>query len=78
MKKRTYRYVVEKDQDSNIVSIEPVQKNTKTTIIKTSENYLDVETSYKLSVNDIIDIILAPAIFISFVASCILIVMGIL
>lgn len=75
---RTYTYIVQKDDDNNIVSIEPIQKITKTTIITTSENYLDYENNYKLSSSDIIYIMLAPMIFISFCASCILVVMGIL
>lgn len=37
-----------------------------------------MERNYELSSSDAIDITLAPMIFISFCASCILVVMGIL
>ena len=75
---RTYTYIVQKDDDNNIVSIEPMHKITKTTIITTSKNYLDYENNYELSSSDAFDIMLAPMIFISFCVSCILVVMGIL
>lgn len=75
---RTYTYIVQKDDDNNIVSIEPIQKITKTTIITTSENYLDYENNYKLSVSDVIDILAPTIIFVAFATACMLIVLGVI
>ena len=78
MNKLTYTYTIHKDDDGNIISINPIQKIGKTTIIETSEKYLDFETNYKLSVSDVIDILVPTIIFVAFATACMLIVLGVI
>ena len=77
MRKRTYTYLVHKDDSGNIVSIDHIKKNTKDKIIVTSEKYLDFE-HLPMSGMDAIDMLIPVFIFLAWIGITMGVVIGLL